>query len=407
MDLQEKSAAIAPVKINENLLLFILAAINFTHIMDFVVMAPLSPILRDELLISSKQFGFLLSSYTLSAAVAGVVSSFFIDKFDRRNSLLFLYAGFTISNFACAISNDYYTFMAARILAGGFGGVLGSVIFSILGDVIPQERRGKATGIVMSAFSAASVVGIPTGIYLANKLDWHAPFYLLTILSFVVLLPAWFYMPSVTSHLNNPNKKPALEKIMDLFATPNVRWSFLFMILLMMAGLTVVPFLSDYLVRNVGIDRADLGLVYIFGGLGTVISGPLTGKLADKFGKQKVFVVAGIISVIPIYIMTHLPPSSYILTLTMSSIFFIFFGARFVPAMSMMTSSVDVRQRGSFMSINSSVQQMGSSMAVAMAGAVVINAPDGSLVNFGWCGIISIIATIACIAVSFKVKQVS
>lgn len=401
------NSAPAPLKINESVLLLILAAVNFTHIMDFVVMAPLSPILRDELHISTRQFGFLLSSYTLSAAAAGVIGSFFIDKFDRRNSLLFLYVGFTVSNLACAVSNDYYSFMAARILAGGFGGVLGSVILSVVGDVVPQERRGKATGIVMSAFSAASVVGIPTGIYLANKINWHAPFYLLTILSALVLVAAWLYMPSVTSHMNNPNKKSTIENIIDLFGTPNVRWSFLFMLLLMIAGLTVVPFLSDYIVRNVGMAKEDLGLIYICGGLATVVSSPLAGRLADTFGKQRVFVLAAVLSMIPIYVMTHLPPSPYGVILSFSTLFFIFFGARFVPAMSMMTSSVEMRQRGSFMSINSSVQQIGSSIAVALAGFVVHNAADGSLINFDLCGLIAIAATIGCIFVSFKVKQVS
>ncbi len=392
---------------NENLLLFLLAAINFTHIMDFVVMAPLSPILRNELSISSREFGFLLSSYTLSAAVSGIVGSFFIDKFDRKNALLVLYIGFIISNFACAVSINYETFMAARILAGAFGGIMGSVIFSIIGDTIPQERRGKATGIVMSAFSAASVIGIPTGLYLANHFNWHAPFYLLTILSILVLIPAWRLLPSIVSHLDNPDKNSTVKKIGTLLQTPNVRWSLLFMVLLMTAGLTIVPFLSDYLVQNVGLANEDLGLVYIFGGLATVVSGPLVGKLADKFGKQRVFVIAGIISIAPIYILTTLGPSSYPFILSMSTIFFIFFGARFVPAMSMMTSSVELRQRGSFMSISSSVQQMGSSMAVALAGLIITNNADGSLNSYNICGIVAIIATVFCILVSYKVKQVS
>ncbi|HVD99732.1 MAG TPA: MFS transporter [Cytophagaceae bacterium] len=405
--ISQKTSALAQPKINEGLLLFILAAVNFTHIMDFVVMAPLNTILRNELSINSKQFGFLLASYTLSAAVAGVIGSFFIDRFDRRKSLLFLYIGFTISNLACALSNDYYTFMAARILAGGFGGMLGSLIFSIIGDAVPQERRGKATGIVMAAFSVASVIGIPAGLHLAVELNWHAPFYLLTILSALIFIAAFVFMPSLTLHMNNRLAKSSLENIFDLFATPNVRWSFLFMLLLMMAGLTVVPFLSDYVVRNVGLDVSDLRYVYICGGLATVVFSPLAGRLADKYGKQKVFLIAGFISIIPIYIMTHLPASSLAFTLCMSTLFFIFFGARFVPAISMMTSSVDMKQRGSFMSINSTVQQLGSSLAISLAGIVVTNAPDGSLINFGTCGVIAIVATIGCILVSFKVKQVS
>ena len=403
----KESAAPAAIKINENLLLFILAAINFTHIMDFVIMAPLNPILSKALSVNPQQFSFLQASYAISAGIAGIIGSFFVDKHDRRATLLFLYVGFTISNLACALAPDYYTLMTARVIAGSFGGVMGSVILSIVGDVIPQERRGKATGIVMAAFSAASVIGIPIGIRLATSFDWHAPFYFLTILSVIVLIFTWIKMPSIRGHMHNVNSNSTLQKIKALFLNSNARWSFLFMSLLMISGLTVVPFLSDYIVKNAKLDVKDLDLVYFFGGLATAISGPVTGKLADKFGKPRVFMIAGIISIIPIYIMTHLPSSNYFLILSMSSLFFIFFGARFVPAMSMMTSSVEIRQRGSFMSINSSIQQFSSSIAILIAGSIVVNNQNGELENFGTCGIIAIVATIACILVSFKVKQVS
>ena len=406
MSLQNTNTAPA-VPIKEGLLLFILAAINFTHIMDFVIMAPLNPILSKALSLSPQKFSFLQASYALSAGLAGIAGAFFVDKFDRRTTLIFLYSGFTISNLACAISPEYYSLMTSRTLAGAFGGVLGSVLLSVVGDVIPQERRGKATGIVMSAFSAASVIGLPIGIILGKNIDWHAPFYFITILSLIVLIFTWLKMPSITSHINNLNFDATLQKIKGLFLNPNVRWSFLFMSLLMISGLTVVPFLSDYIVNNIKLSEDNLHHVYFYGGLATAISGPLTGRLADKFGKPRVFLIAGLISVIPIYIMTHLPESSYGFTLVMSSIFFIFFGARFVPAMSMMTSSVELRQRGSFMSINSSIQQFSSSIAILTAGAIIVKNNNGSLENFGICGIISIVALVACILVSFKLKQVS
>ena len=214
-------------------------------------------------------------------------------------------------------------------------------------------------------------------------------------------------MPSITSHLTNPNPATTIQKIKTLFLNTNVRWSFLFTSLLMISGLVVVPFLSDYFVKNVKLNRLDLDYVYFFGGLATAISGPLTGRLADKYGKPKVFLIAAVISILPIYIVTHLPASNYLLTLSMSSLFFVFFGARFVPAMSMMTSSVAIQQRGSFMSINSSVQQFSSSIAILIAGAIVVNNAHGELENFGVCGVISIVATVLCILVSFKVKQIS
>ncbi len=405
------TTTIAPEKrgkqISEGLLLLTLASINFVHIMDFVVMAPLNPILRQALNINTKEFSLLLGSYNVAAAISGIVGSFIIDRYDRRTALIFLVIGFTVSNLACAVSQDFNLLMISRIMAGAFGGVLGSLVLSIVGDSVPQERRGKATGIVMAAFSAASVLGIPTGLFLASKFDWHAPFFLLTGLSLLVLLLVFFKMPSITKHMENKSGETQVQKILSIFANKNLLWSFLMTIFLMLAGFTIVPFLSDYNVNNLGIPLDHLLYIYIFGGLASAVSSPLTGKLADKYGKHKVFVVAATLSMIPIYAVTHISAMPEYQVYILSTIFFIFFGARFVPAISMVTSSVEVRQRGSFMSINSSVQQFSSALALLISGSILVNAPDGSLVNFGTCGVIACIATVICIGISYKVKQVS
>lgn len=398
----------APAHAQEKWIVFLLAIINFTHIVDFVVMAPLNPFLKEALSINSSEFGLLVSSYTFSAAIAGFIAFFKFDAYDRRSALLFLYAGFIIGNALCAVAPGYKFFLLSRILAGAFGGVLGVLVFSVIGDIIPPARRGKTTGIVMAAFSAASVLGIPIGLILAKSFDFHAPFIFLTALSVIVYIFIWIKFPSLTVHRTHAAKDQDRKQLLRSFAAnPNVRYALLLTFCLMVAGFTVVPFISDYLVFNVGLNKEDLLYTYFFGGLATAVSGPLVGKLADIYGKQKVFVIAALISVVPIYMITVLPPLSLWFVIPCTTVFFICFGSRFVPAMTLVTSAVSPRERGSFMSINSTVQQFASSVAVVLSGIIIFNAPDGRMEYFWVCGTVAVCFTFLSIAISYKVKEVS
>lgn len=394
--------------INEGLLIAMLAAINFTHIMDFVIMAPLSPFLKAAMSITTEQFGYLVSVYTFAAAVGAIIAFFNIDKYDRRTAIIFLYIGFIIANVLCALAPQYKFFMMARLFAGLFGGVLNVLIMSVIGDVIPMERRGKATGMVMAAFSAASVIGIPSGLILAGLFDYHAPFWLLSGLSTVVGIVVVLKFPSIRRHLEFEGKKiPAVEILKEFLLNPNVRNSLMFMFVLMIAGFTVVPFISDYLVFNVGLDKDELKYVYLCGGLATVASSILVGKLSDKFGKVKTFVVAGLISIIPMAAVTVLPAIQLPYVLMFNVIFFMCFGARFVPAMTLMTSCVLPQRRGSFLSVSSAVQQLASGVAVLIASNIIVNGADGTLHHFGWVGVVACAATVISILLSLRIKEVS
>src|SRR6478609_1682926 len=268
-------------KVSEGLLLAMLAMVNFTHIMDLVIMMPMNPILQRDLVIDNKMFGLLVASYAGSAGVTGIIGSFFIDKFDRRKALIYIYAGFLIATLGCAISGGYTLLLIARSFAGAFGGLLGAIVLSVIGDVIPMERRGRAMGIVMSAFSVASVVGIPTGLYLANTVNWAAPFWLVSALGAIVFVFLLLKFPSITVHMKKSDTG-AVERFLSIFRIVNARWSLLFNFTLMMAGMTVVPFIADYMVKNVGLKTDQLMYIYMFGGLVTVVSGPIVGKLSDN-----------------------------------------------------------------------------------------------------------------------------
>ncbi|MES2734129.1 MAG: MFS transporter [Bacteroidota bacterium] len=390
----------------EKWLLFILSAIQFTHILDFVIMMPLGPQLIRVFGINPQQFSLLVSAYTVSAGVSGFAGSFFIDRFDRRLALLWLYIGFSLGTLACALAPDYIFFLAARIFAGLFGGVLSALVFAIIGDAIPEARRGAATGKVMASFSLASVLGVPFGLYLTTIFSWHAPFLLLAAASFVVLPLAFKVLPSMQKHLVRQVKdsNPFIN-LQAIFSTPNLRWALSLIMMLSIAGFTVIPFISPYMVKNVGLLEKDLPYIYLFGGALTYFTSPYIGKLSDEYGKSRVFTWTAILSIFPVLLITHLPITPLWLVLCITTIFFIVHGGRFVPAMALVTSSVSPKIRGSFMSINSSLQSLAAGIASFGAGLIVAEAPDKSLLHFGWVGIVSAVASLLCVVLCLKVKS--
>lgn len=400
--------SIVPKKeIREGWLLFILAAVQFTHIMDFVIMMPLGPQLMRVFSISPKEFGFLVSAYTFSGAITGFISTLFIDKFDRKNALLLLYGGFILGTFCCAIASTYSLLLLARIVAGAFGGVIGALVFAIIGDAIPEKRRGSATGKVMAAFSVASIAGIPVGLYLASHLNWHAPFFLLTGLSILVLLIAFLVLPAMRGHLTNAVKNNPLSVIGEILRNKNLLWALALMVMLTLAGFTVVPFISPYLVANVGFAESELAYMYLFGGLASVVTSQIAGRLADRYGKQRIFMYSAIFSIIPILLLTNLKPAPHFLVLIVTTTFFIGFGARFVPAVALTTSSVAPKLRGSFMSFNSSIQQLSSGASAFLAGLIIQKSAAGPLLHFNTIGIFASVATVLCIFIIRQLKVVS
>src|SRR3954463_5914373 len=250
----------------ERKLVLVLAAIQFTHIMDFMIMMPLGPQLMRVMLISPQQFGLLVSVYTLTAAAAALAVAFYTDRFDRRTTLLFLYAGFVVSTLLCGIAPGYGALLAARAFAGAFGGVAGATVHSIIGDVVPEKRRGAATGLIMSSFALASIVGVPIGLVLAAHFSWRWPFLLLVVVSSLVLIVSSRIIQPMRGHIIDGVSHRPLAQMKAVLGTPNHLRAFAFMFALMFAGFPVIPFISPYMVANVGLQETDLPYLYLFAG---------------------------------------------------------------------------------------------------------------------------------------------
>jgi predicted MFS family arabinose efflux permease len=399
------SEGLDPAK--EKLLLFVLAAVQFTAIVDFLIIMPLGPQYMRVFQINPSQFGLIVSAYAISAGVFGIVAGFFLDRFDRKPALLWLYFGFTMGTLCCALAPNYPLLVLARVVAGAFGGVAGGLILAIIGDVIPERRRGAAMGLVMSSFSVASICGVPIGLMLASHLNWHVPFFALTGLCLLILGAAVWVMPHLRGHLHHAADEHPVRRMLSVLQQRDHQVAFLFMAVLTCAGFLIFPYVSNYMVANVGLTEKQLPLIYLSGGLCTLFTMNLIGRWADRVGKRRVFTIMSLSTAVPILILTNLPRVSVVIAVATGALLMICMSGRMVPAMAMMTASIEARHRGGFMSINSSVQQFASGLAAYLSGLILGQTSRGEITHFPVVGILAVACAYTCIylAAFLKVRQ--
>jgi predicted MFS family arabinose efflux permease len=369
--------------LSEWLLLLMLAAVQFTVAVDFVIMMPLGPQLMRIFGIDTPAFNIAVSAYAGAAGVSGLAAAFFLDRFDRKTALLIIYAGFAVGTLFCALAPTYETLVLARALAGFFGGIVGGISLAMVGDLIPEARRASAVGTVMSAFSVAQVAGVPLGLYLADKLGWHVPFLLLAALSGIIWILAIVRLPKVRAHLQASRSETPLRRFLGILANANHLRALALMSVITFGGFMIIPDLANYLISNVHLNSGELRWVYLVGGGATLFTMNGVGRLADRFGRMRIFTIMMFCSIVAAFLSTHLPVVPAALAVTVSTFFMISMTGRFVPAMAMITSSVEPEHRGGFMSVNSAVAQFSAALAATMAGWVIHDGPDHRLVGFG------------------------
>jgi predicted MFS family arabinose efflux permease len=381
---------------NERLLLYTLATVQFTHIMDFMIMMPLGPQFMRSFGISPTQFGFLVSAYSFSAGALGFATGFFMDRFDRKRALLVFYSGFVLGTLCCALAPNYFTLLLARTVAGGFGGVAGSIVLAIVGDVIPFERRGGAMGVIMTAFSLASILGLPVGLLFAHWFSWHAPFLLLVGFGLVILAVSHRLLPDLPPH-PHASAHDAWVQMRTILTRPNHLRAFALITALTAGGALIYPYLTPSMVANAALPESLMSLIYIFGGGATLLTSPWFGRLADRLGKLKVFTWLILLSALPTLAITHMVPLPVWAILIVTTSYMIFTSGRFVPAMALITASVEPRYRGGFMSVNSAVQQIAAGLATSLVALMVGSDAQGHITGYGragWLAVLTIAASV-------------
>ena len=380
---------------NERLIIVLLASINFTHILDFMIMMPLGNYLMPYFKLTPQQFTFLVGAYTLTAGISGFAAAFFVNRYDRKKVLLYGYTGFLLGTIACGIAPSYELLLAARVLAGLFGGLIGAQVLSIVADLIPYERRGAAMGAIMSAFAMASTFGVPFSLYLANIFSWHAPFLLVGILGIVIVPLVWKLVPPMSGHIQEEHGK-RIDVLMSVVKNPTQRLALLFSCLIMMGHFLIIPFINPYMEFNNGYPKSITPMIYLVGGISSFFAANILGRIADKYGKLQVFSVSVLASLFFVWLITNLPPVHFAIALALFGIWFVLATGRGVSAQAMISNVVDPKQRGSFMSFNSSVQQLGTAAASFISGIIVVQGPGGKILRYEWLGYLSIVILLIC-----------
>ncbi|OGB14876.1 MAG: MFS transporter [Burkholderiales bacterium RIFCSPLOWO2_12_67_14] len=385
-------------------LLITIAGIQFTHILDFMIMMPLGPQFTRLFGISDAQFGLLVSAYTLSAGASGLAAATYVDRFDRKRLLITLYGLFALATLACGLAPGYGFLMVARVAAGMFGGVLSALSQTIVADVVPFERRGRAMGIVMSSFSVSTVAGVPLGLFLASHWSWQAPFIGIALLSGVLALGAALTLPRLNHHLLVKDRPSIWRGIGMVLAEPNHQRAFAFSALLMFTGFTVLPYLTIYLQTNVGVQETQIPYLYLCGGVATLFTARLFGRLADRLGKVRTFTMLALAVIVPMLATTLMPLWPLWGVLIVSTALFICMSGRMIPGMALVTGAANPALRGTFMALNASVQSAAMGLASFLGGLIISRDTAGLVQHYWVSGLLGACASLAAIFMARRLR---
>ena len=392
----------------QSLLIALLAFVQFTVILDFMIMSPLGAIIMPALNITAGQFGVAVSAYAFSAGISGILAAGFADRFDRKRLLLFFYFGFTAGTALCALAPTYHVLLIGRIVAGLFGGVMGSIVLAIVTDLFALKLRGRVMGFVQTAFAASQVLGIPVGLFLSNHWNWHVAFGALVGLSIAAIAAISLVMRPVNAHLVLKQDNNAFQHLIATVGQPRYTLAFGVTTLLATGGFMLMPFGSAFTVHNLGIDIVDLPTIYLISGLFSIFTGPLVGRASDTFGKFPVFVFGSAVSVIMVLIYTHLGQVSLTTVIIVNVLMFVGIFSRMIPSQALISAIPAASQRGSFSAVSASLQQLSGGLGSVLAAAIIAQNPDDSLRHFDRLGYIVVATSIlSLIAMYFVQKSVA
>jgi predicted MFS family arabinose efflux permease len=367
-----------------------LAFLQFAVILDFMLMSPLGAVIMPALSINPAQFGMVVSAYALAAGVSGLLTAGFADRFDRKRLLLFFYLGFIVGTLWCGLAQTFTSLLMARVVTGLFGGVIGSIVLAIATDLFAPQMRGRVMGFIQTAFAASQVLGIPMGIYLSNHWDWHVPFLAMAALGTVGGLVVAWQMKPVNEHLKVPQERSAFAQLLHTVVEPRYLLAFITVMFLATGGFMLMPFSSAFTVNNLGISLASLPTVYLVTGLATIFVGPLVGRAADALGKLRVFFMGTALTIVMVLIYTHLGPTSLPVVIVVNVVLFVGIFSRMIPFQALMTQVPAQNQRGSFNSINASIQQLSGGIASLIAGHIVQFGAHGKIIHYDVAGYVVI-----------------
>jgi len=392
----------------QKMVIFLLAITQFTVILDFMVMSPLGDILMKSMSLKPSAFGFAVSAYAFSAGISGLLTAGFADKFDRKKLLLFFYIGFIVGTIFCGLAHTYVELVTARIITGLFGGVIGSISMAIITDIFSLQQRGRVMGFVQMGFGASQVLGVPIGLYLANIWDWEAPFLVIAGLAVIIAILIFIQLKPLTAHLAFQREHSALTHLWHTVKKRKHRIGFTSTALLSIGGFMMMPFGSAFAVNNLNVAQNKLFILFMVSGVCSLIIMPLIGRLSDRISKFKIFMVASIWMMIMCVVYTNLSGTSFWLVVFLNILMMMGVMSRMIPSSALTSAIPDLEDRGAFMSINSSLQQIAGGVAAAIAGMIVVQKTEYSpLENYNIVGYVIVVISIISIFLMYRVSKLA
>ena len=391
----------------EIFVILILTLTQLTVVLDFIVISPLGDLMMKTMNLSTAQFGLSVSVYAFSAGFSGLATAGFADRFDRKKLLLFFYVGFILGTLFCGLSNTFLMLLTARVVTGLFGGVIGSISMAIVSDLFPLEKRGRVFGFLQMGFGASQVLGIPLSLYIATVWGWQSPFLMIVVLATIILLLIMFKLNPVTEHLDNKTEQNAIAHLWQTLTLRKYRIGFLATAFLSLGNFMMLPWGSAYVINNLNITVQELPFIYMASGVCTLTIMPIVGKLSDRFDKFYLFTVASIILIIVIIIYANLGPVSFWIVLIMNLGLQVGFMSRMVPSIALTSALPQKKDRGAFMGINSSLQQIAGGIAAAVSGMIVIqNDKFSPLEHYDYLVYVVVLLSIISVFLLFRVSRI-
>ena len=396
--MKPQNAAKIPFTTYQKFAIFILAITQFTVILDFMIMSPMGDTIMKTMGLTTAQFGMAVSAYAFSAGAAGLLTAGFADFFDRKRLLLFFYTGFIAGTIFCGVANTYPLLIAARIITGLFGGVIGSISMAIISDLFEINHRGRVMGFIQMGFGASQVLGVPIGLSIAYRSNWHMPFLMVAGLAIIVVVLIALCMQPVNKHLSGPRDHSPLMHLVHAVAKRNYRIGFMATALLSIGGFMMMPFGTAFAINNLHILPDDLTKLFMVSGVSSLVIMPLVGRLSDRMDKFALFAMASCWMMIVVVCYTHLSVTPLWAVMLFNVAMMMGIMSRMIPSGALTTGIPDLKDRGAFMSINSSLQQIAGGVAAAIAGHIVYqkdkNSPLEHYTTLGY-----VIVGISCVGI--------
>ncbi len=391
----------------QKVVIAILALTQFTVVLDFMVMSPLGDLLKKTLDLTPSQFSYVVASYAISAFASGFLTAGFADKFDRKKLLMFFYIGFIVGTYLCGMVETYPMLIFARIITGIFGGVMSSISMAIVADLFSIQQRGRVMGFMQMGFGSSQVLGIPISLWVANIWGWQSPFFLIVGMSLVILVVIVIYLKPVVKHLEEQKDENALLHLFHTLKQRNYRIGFMATALMSIGGYMIMPWGSVFAVNNLKVTADQLPVLFMISGIATLIIMPIIGKLSDKMDKFNLFVIASIWMTIVIVIYTQLVPVPFWFIVLMNVLMMMGVMSRMVPSMALVSALPEIHDRGSFMSINASLQQLSGGVATLIGGMIVHQkTKDSPLENYDILGYVIVVILIVCAVNLWRVSKI-